>query len=119
VRRVAVRKAGASAPLADRAGLAERFWQRARGLLGRPPLAEGEGLILRPCKAVHTWGMGYPIDVAFLDRSGRVVASYVAFGPNQRTAWHSAADCALELPVGALGRGAVTVGDWISWEEAR
>lgn len=119
MRRVAVRKSGAAEPLAERAGVADRFWQRALGLLGRPPLAAGEGLILRPCKAVHTWGMGYPIDVAFLDPSGRVVASYEGVGPNRRTAWHSGADCALELPAGSLERGAVAVGDRISWEEAR
>lgn len=119
MRRVAVLKAGTALPLADRAGVADRFWQRARGLLGRAPLAEGEGLILRPCKAVHTWGMGYPIDVAFLDPSGRVVASYEGVGPNRRTAWHAGADCALELPAGSLGRASVAVGDRISWEEAR
>jgi uncharacterized membrane protein (UPF0127 family) len=115
---VAVRKAGSSEPIAARAGVADRFWHRARGLLARPPLAAGEGLILRPCRAVHTWGMSYPIDVAFLDRSGRVVASYEGVAPNRRTAWHAGADCALELPAGSLARAAVTVGDRISWEEA-
>lgn len=119
MRHVAVRKAGAAAPLAERAGVAEHFWQRARGLLGRPRLAQGEGLILRPCRAIHTCGMGYPIDVAFLDPTGRVVASYEGFGPNRRTARHAGADCALELPAGSLGRAAVAVGDRISWEEAR
>jgi uncharacterized protein len=119
MRRVAVRKAGEARPLAEQAQLAERFWQRARGLLGRPRLAAGEGLILRPCKAIHTWGMGYPIDVAFLDQSGQVVAYYEAVGPNRRTAWHRGADCALELPAGSLGRASVAVGDRISWEEPR
>lgn len=118
MRQVVVRKAGLPGTLAERAGVADRFWQRARGLLGRPSLADGDGLILRPCKAIHTWGMGYPIDVAFLDRSGRVVASYERIGPNRRTAWHSGADSALELPAGALGRASVAVGDLIAWEEA-
>jgi uncharacterized membrane protein (UPF0127 family) len=118
MKRVAVHKSGEARPLAEHAQLAERFWQRARGLLGRPPLTPGEGLILRPCKAVHTWGMGYPIDVAFLDRGGQVVASYDNVGPNRRTAWHRRADCALELPAGSLSRAAVAVGDRISWEEA-
>jgi uncharacterized membrane protein (UPF0127 family) len=99
--------------------MAERFWQRARGLLGRPPLAEGEALVIRPCKAVHTWGMGHPIDVAFLDPDGRVVASYEALPPNRRTRWHSSAACAIELPVGSLGRAAVAIGDRISWDEVR
>jgi len=113
-----VRKAGSGEPLAERAGLADRFWNRALGLLARRPLAEGEGLLLGPCKAIHTWGMRYPIDVAFLDRAGRVVASYPGVRPNRRTSWHSSAEWALELPAGALSRAAVTVGDRISWEEA-
>jgi uncharacterized protein len=116
---VAVRKAGAPKPLAERAGVADNFWQRARGLLGRPPLAEGEGLIIRPCKAIHTWGMGYPIDVAFLDRSGKVVASYERVRPCRRTGWHRGAQSALELPAGSLGRAAVAVGDVLSLEESR
>ncbi len=117
MKQVAVRKEGGTRPLAERAGLADRFWQRARGLLGRPPLAEGEGLIIRPCKAVHTLGMEHPIDVAFVDQSGVVLASYEALGPNRRTAWHSRADCAIELPAGALDRASVGVGDRISWGE--
>ena len=63
--------------------------------------------------------MGYPIDVAFLDRSGRVVASYEGIGPNRRTALA----CQRRLRAGAAGgvarRAAVAVGDRISWEEAR
>ncbi len=115
---MAVRKAGSPEPLAERAAVADRFWRRALGLLGRTPLVEGEGLLLRPCKAVHTWGMRYPIDVAFLDGRGRVVASYEGVSPNRRTSWHSSAEWALELPAGVLGRAAVAVGDRISWEEA-
>ncbi|HWB43475.1 MAG TPA: DUF192 domain-containing protein, partial [Gemmatimonadales bacterium] len=105
-------------PLAARARVADRFWLRARGLLARPALADGEGLVIRPCRAVHTWGMRYPIDIAFLDPAGRVVASYEDVRPNRRTRWHAGADCALELPAGSLARAAVTVGDRISWEEA-
>lgn len=51
---------------------ARTWWQRARGLLGRPPLREGQGLLLRPCASVHGWGMRYPLDVVFLDRKGLI-----------------------------------------------
>jgi uncharacterized protein len=44
---------------------------RARGLIGRDDF-EG-ALVLRPCRQVHTLGMRFPIDVAFCDRSGRVL----------------------------------------------
>jgi uncharacterized membrane protein (UPF0127 family) len=39
---------------------------RARGLLGRDGI-EG-ALLLRPAKSVHTFGMRFPIDVAFVDK---------------------------------------------------
>ncbi len=45
---------------------------RVRGLLGRDGL---DGALLLPrCRSVHTLGMRFAIDVAFLDRSGEVVA---------------------------------------------
>ena len=46
---------------------------RRRGLLGRESLGATEGLLLTPCKAVHTVGMRFPIDVAFCDREGYVL----------------------------------------------
>jgi uncharacterized membrane protein (UPF0127 family) len=45
--------------------------QRRRGLLGRRTL-EG-AIVLRPCRAVHTIGMRFAIDVGFLDADGVVL----------------------------------------------
>ena len=47
---------------------------RLKGLLGTSP--DAEAVILVPCKSVHTYGMTYPIDVAFLGSSGEVLAYY-------------------------------------------
>lgn len=109
-------KTGSSRAVATHVRVADRFWLRLRGLLGRPRLGEDEGLLLRPCRAVHTWGMRYPIDVAFLDRGGMVLASYPSLAPSRHTRRHSNADCALELPAGALARSSVQVGDRLCWE---
>jgi uncharacterized membrane protein (UPF0127 family) len=48
---------------------------RRRGLLGRESLGATEGLLLTPCKAVHTVGMRFPIDVIFIDRDDAPFAS--------------------------------------------
>ena len=48
--------------------VADRGPARTRGLLGRQSLAEGEGLWIVPCEAVHTFGMQFAIDLVFLDR---------------------------------------------------
>ena len=99
--------------LGDRIGVADRWWLRLRGLLGRPGLAQGEGLLLDPCRGVHMLGMHFPIDVAFLDRSGAIVAVYHALAPGARTGWHQTATAALELPAGTLQASGTGVGDTI------
>jgi hypothetical protein len=45
---------------------------RRKGLLGRQELRAGEGLWIRPCEAVHTFGMQFPIDLVYLDRKLQV-----------------------------------------------
>lgn len=103
--------------LGTRIALADRWWLRLRGLLGRKALAEGEGLVLRPCRAVHMVGMSFALDVAFLDRRGIVVASYPGLAPGARTRWHAAASDALELPAGTLAATGTVEGDTIVWTE--
>ncbi len=54
--------------------LAASFFQRLRGLLGRDEGFLGGGVLcLMPCSDIHTFGMRYPIDVAFLDAQGAVL----------------------------------------------
>lgn len=103
--------------LGTRIGLADRWWSRLRGLIGRSTLEPGEGLVLRPCRAVHMTWMSFPLDVAFLDRRGGVVATYQALAPGARTRWHSEALDALELPVGTLARSGTVNGDTIAYTE--
>ena len=97
--------------LGDRIGVAEWWWQRLRGLLGRPPLRAGEGLLLTPCQAIHMAGMKYPLDVVFLDQQSMVVAVYPRISPGGRTRWHASVRSALELPVGTLDATSTQVGD--------
>jgi uncharacterized membrane protein (UPF0127 family) len=104
--------------LATRAGVADRWWLRLRGLLGRPALPAGEGLLLIPCTSIHTLGMGYAIDVAFLDRSGRVVALYPELPPRRATRVHREAASALELPAGTLAQTGTVEGDTLLREAA-
>ena len=46
--------------------------ERSRGLLGREGI--GTGLVLRPASSVHTVGMRFAIDVAYVAKSGKVLA---------------------------------------------
>lgn len=104
--------------LAERVARADRWWKRLRGLLGAPPPQPGEGLLLTPCRAVHMLGMRVPLDVALVDREGRVVAVYSSLRPGARSAWHADARHALELPAGTLERSGTRAGDLLHWGEA-
>jgi uncharacterized membrane protein (UPF0127 family) len=48
-----------------------------RGLLGRPGLDPGHAMLLERANSVHTFGMRFPILVAFLDRDYRVLQTRV------------------------------------------
>lgn len=104
--------------LGARVALADRWWLRMRGLLGRPPLRPGEGMMLTPCAAVHMFGMKYPLDVAFLAKDGGVVAVYHDLPPGGRTRWHRGARHALELPAGTLRSTGTREGDRLTWSAA-
>ena len=85
-------------------------WSRLRGLLGRS-LVSGQGLLLRPCRGVHTFFMGYPIDVIFLDKDGVVLALFAELRPWRATPFVDGACCALELAAGQASSTQTVVGD--------
>ena len=57
-----------------RLAIAGNFWSRLVGLQFRRALPVDAGLLLVPCKSVHTCFMRFPVDVVFLDRAGAVLA---------------------------------------------
>ena len=83
---------------------------RRRGLLGRESLGANEGLLLSPCKAVHTVGMRFPIDVIFIDRDGRAVRIVPALAP-WRIAMSARAKAVIELAAGQAAASDIQVGD--------
>jgi hypothetical protein len=91
-------------------------WERTRGLLGRAPLAADEGMLITKCGMVHTLGMGYELDLAFLDRGGRVRKLVEKLRP-ARLAGSLSACATLELAPGTLARLGLKEGDRLEWRE--
>jgi hypothetical protein len=79
--------------------LARTWWTRAVGLLATAQLDDPCGLWIEPCRAVHTLGMRYAIDLVFLDRQGRIIKLVPALAP-WRSAQGSGARVTLELRAG-------------------
>jgi uncharacterized protein len=94
----------------DRCVVAASPFARMKGLLGRSELRPGEGLLLRPASAIHTFFMRFPIDAVFLDRDWRVVGIAGDVAP-WRTAGRKGAKAVLELPAGESARRGLRPGD--------
>jgi hypothetical protein len=88
--------------IAERVEVAGISFLRRRGLLGRDGLATGDGLYLTPCEWLHTFGMRFCIDVAFLSSSGQVLAVCHNLKPNRLSPFVWLASGALELKAGSL-----------------
>jgi hypothetical protein len=86
---------------------------RRRGLLGRRDLRSGEGIYLTPCEWLHTFGMQFPIDVAFISKSGRVLAVHHGLKPYRLSKLVVRAEGALELAAGTLHATGTEVGDTV------
>ena len=85
--------------------VASGFRARLLGLAFLPEAAlpAAHALVLRPCCSVHTFGMRFPIDVAFADRDGTVLRVIEALQPRS-FARCSGASVALEAHAGDLSR---------------
>lgn len=93
--------------------VADSIFKRAKGLLGRTSLASDSGLLLKPCKAVHTFGMKFAIDIVFIDRGNRAIKVIKALKPNRMTAIYCNAATVLELSSGSTTEAQLAQGDYL------
>ena len=103
--------------LAQEALLADKLWQRVKGLLGKKTLLEGHGLVLKPCNSIHTYFMGFPIDVLFVDKANRVIKALPYLKPFRLTPLYSNAYLTIELPMGVIQGSGTSEGDTLLLEE--
>lgn len=64
--------------------VADGFFQRLLGMTARAPVDKhGVPIVMAfpNCRAVHTCGMPYPLDIAFIDDRGAVLELYRCVGP--------------------------------------
>jgi uncharacterized protein len=88
--------------------------QRRSGLLGRDGL-EG-ALVIDPCRWIHTVGMRFPLDVAYVDGAG-VVVKTLHMRRHRIGVPVARARYVIEAEEGAFGRWGLHVGDTIEVRE--
>jgi len=90
---------------------AERMIDRLRGLLGTPELGPEDGLWIEPCGSIHTLGMKFRIDVAFLSRSGCVLRTRAAVAPGRVALAPARSTAVVELAEGRLRHTGIEPGE--------
>ena len=102
--------------LAQKIRYCNNFFTRIKGLLGTSKLDPNEACWIIPCNMVHTFGMQYPIDVAFLNKNNEVVSVVENLKPNRFSPLVKNAHSVLEL---APGIHNLKPGERLGWESSQ
>jgi uncharacterized membrane protein (UPF0127 family) len=95
-----IRLGSSGTVVCERCRVADTFWLRFRGLMGRASLPADEGILFERTGSIHMFFMRFPIDVVFCDRELRVVKVVRGLAP-WKTAGARGAKVTIELAVGA------------------
>jgi uncharacterized protein len=120
-RTLELRRADGGEPL-WRLEVADSWWQRLKGLIGRRELRPGAGLYLPGTNSIHMLLMRFPIDCAFVgpmsaDGTRPVVSVHHGLRPWTGVVWWArGARGAVELPAGSLAAAGLKVGDRVRLE---
>ena len=93
--------------------VAAAFWDRFFGLMGRPPIGAGCGILLAPCRCIHTFCMRFPLDVVFLNEKDRVQRIARDVRPWRICDGGARARAVVEIQTGWLGPEALREGDLV------
>ncbi len=91
--------------------VADSFWSRFIGLIGRKELPKGSALLIIPCNSIHMFFMKFPIDLIFIDKNSIVVQTVQNIRPWSISKIVKSAHCTIELPVGTVLASKTKIGD--------
>lgn len=97
--------------LVDKGSVADNYLKRLKGLIGVRDLPAGDGLLIKPCKDIHTHFMSMPIDVLYVDATNRVVGIDVEMKRWRFGRRRSKSRFVIELPSGTVARTDCRIGD--------
>ncbi|WP_242848989.1 DUF192 domain-containing protein [Syntrophomonas palmitatica] len=96
---------------------ANTFLTRLKGLLGRKFLPPEKGMLIYPCKQIHSCFMKFNFDAIFLARDNRVVFIMEDIKPFRFSPLIREAFAVLELPAGTVRDTHIEVGDLLARKE--
>lgn len=102
--------------IADKLQMKTGLFERMRGLLGIRQLPEGGGIILKPCRQIHTMFMLMPIDVIFTDGDLKVLHVMENMRPWRLSPLFFKAVYTIELAADSLNKS-VKPGDTLAFSD--
>ena len=100
----------------ERGTVLTSFAERARGLIGKRSIEPDKAWVFPRCRSVHTWLMRVPIDVACLDRRGRVI-SVCTLPPWRLPHSTLGATAIIETGAGQAAAHGIVEGATLAWKE--
>ncbi len=101
-------KAGSLLVVAE---VADTFFLRLKGLLGRPSLSSRRGILLKPANSIHTIGMKFAIDVIYVDQHGIILKIVENMPPGKIGLPVAGTSYVIETAGGEISKIAPSVGD--------
>ncbi len=101
--------------IAQTASLADTFWTRMKGLLGRGEISAGEALVITKCRSIHMFFMRFPIDAIFVDNQHRVVGLVTGIKPFRLSPIFFHAQYVIELKIGTITATKTSLRDQLEW----
>jgi len=80
-------------------------------------MSSEEALIFPKAPSLHTVGMKFSIDIAFLDSTKRVITCWIGVKPN-RILPYVKSSYTIEMPEDSIPRKGIMLGDQLLWEES-
>lgn len=97
--------------LIDRLDLAESFWQRGKGLLGKKKIDSDQALWIKPCNNIHTFFMNFKIDCIFVDRNMEIKKIVENIGPFRFVGPYWKSSSVIETQAGFAQKFKLNIGD--------
>lgn len=97
--------------IADQVSLADTFWSRMKGLLGRKELLPAEGLLITRCQSIHMFFMRFSIDAVFVDEQDKVVGVIEGIKPFYLSPVFFRSRYVIELKSGVIAATKTALGD--------
>ena len=104
--------------VASQVRMADNYFSRLMGLMGKPGLPPGEGLWILPCSDIHSCFMRFEFDAVFVDKQHKVLHLMESMKPWRISKFVRGGHAVLELPAGAIAASGTVIGDIIELRDA-